>query len=148
MNIYGHEIYCIDIRNFHMRFGLDYQGPPRELKEELSKFRLDFMQEELFEYELACERGDLEGQFDALIDLVYVALGTAHMQGFPFPEGWALVHKANMSKKRVLTAEGSKRNSPYDVVKPQGWKAPDLWPILRRLLDEHDRNEQSLLKST
>jgi len=130
-----------DIRNFHEKFGIDYDGPPRELPGDLSQFRLDFMQEELYEYELACEEGDLPAQFDALIDLVYVALGTAHMQGFPFTEGWDLVHDANMKKRRVISASESKRNSPYDLVKPSGWKSPDLWPILRRLADE-DNNSQ------
>ena len=127
-----------DIRDFHKRFCIDYDGPPRELPGDLSKFRLEFMQEELLEYELACENGDIEGQFDALIDLVYVVLGTAHMQGFPFTEGWDLVHDANMRKVRG-TRYTSKRDSPYDVVKPEGWKNPDLWSILRRLLDEQDK---------
>ena len=129
-----------DIKNFMEKFGIDYDGFPRELPGDLSKFRIDFMQEELLEYELASEVGDIEGQFDALIDLVYVAIGTAHFHGFPFTEGWDLVHAANMTKVRG-TRETSKRNSPYDIIKPEGWRSPDLWPILRRLLDEHNRKD-------
>ncbi len=30
-----------DIKNFHEKFGIDYNGPPRELSADLFKFRLD-----------------------------------------------------------------------------------------------------------
>jgi predicted HAD superfamily Cof-like phosphohydrolase len=40
-------------------------------------------------------------------------------------EGWNRVHAANMQKVKG-TQEISKRNSPYDVVKPKDWTPPDL----------------------
>jgi predicted HAD superfamily Cof-like phosphohydrolase len=112
-----------DIKEFHEKFGLDYQGPPRQLDLELRVFRKDFMKEELTEY---CQSDDLHGQLDALVDLVYVALGTAYMQGFDFNEAWRRVHEANMKKVRADRADQSKRGSTFDVVKPPGWTAPDL----------------------
>src|SRR5271168_4636377 len=79
-----------DIRQFHEKFGLSYNGKPRVLDEELAKFRVGFMAEELGEYclnhqdteELVYQLKEkcvpqnipLDKQFDALIDLVYVAL--------------------------------------------------------------------------
>jgi predicted HAD superfamily Cof-like phosphohydrolase len=123
-------IMTMDITEFHEKFGLAYAGPPRELDPELHKFRSKFMQEELDEYNEAHAKGDLHGQFDALIDLAYVLLGTAHLQGLPFAEGWNRVHTANMAKVRAERSEDSKRGSTFDVVKPEGWTAPDLSDLL------------------
>jgi predicted HAD superfamily Cof-like phosphohydrolase len=116
----------VDIANFHMKFELEYNGPPRELEEKLSNFRFHFMAEELSEYLKSVNKGDLEGQLDALVDLVYVAVGTAYLQGFDFDEAWRRVHDANMKKVRAKTISDSKRASTYDVVKPEGWTPPDL----------------------
>lgn len=69
-------------------------------------------------------------QFDALIDLAYVVLGTAHLQGFDFEEGWRRVHAANMSKVRARRKSDSKRKSKFDVVKPEGWQAPVLTDLI------------------
>lgn len=64
--------------------------------------------------------------FDALIDLVYVALGTAYLHRFPFNEGWARVQEANMRKVRANKKSDSKRRTTHDVVKPPGWRSPEL----------------------
>lgn len=121
-----------DIEDFHVKFGLTYEGPPRQLDEEATKFRVGFMQEELDEYRAAVYAGDLAGQFDALIDLVYVALGTAYLQGFPFGDGWKEVHRANMSKVRAKDVGESKRSSTLDVVKPANFVPPDIDAIVQR----------------
>jgi predicted HAD superfamily Cof-like phosphohydrolase len=136
----------LDIQQFHERFGLDYDGKPRELPDDLRKFRIQFLAEELCEYvglkgtpkDLVASvlrdhdfKPQLEDQLDALVDLVYVALGTAYLHGFTFDEAWRLVHTANMRKVRVTRAIDSSRNSVYDVCKPDGWKAPDLSHLVR-----------------
>ena len=123
--IHGHRL-MPDIVAFHCKFGLAYDGPPRPLPKELGAFRYKFMEEELHEYATAINESDLAKQLDALVDLVYVALGTAHLHGFNFDEAWRRVHLANMSKVRVERAEDSKRGSTFDVVKPLGWTPPDL----------------------
>ena len=140
-----------DIRKFHEKFGLAYQGPPRELPEDLQGFRMVFMAEELCEYATdnptfhqliqsafkdRSSDQPLEKQLDALVDLVYVALGTAYLHGFNFSEAWNRVHEANMAKVRVERIADSKRGSVYDVVKPEGWKAPDL----SDLVDTHNKS--------
>lgn len=130
-----------DIEDFHEKFGLSYKGKPRALLGELFDFRLGFMREEVNEYEdeqealkIALDRNDeqgialrLEKQLDALIDEVYVVLGTAYLQFGRriFNEAWDRVHRANMQKIRAETKDDSKRGSTFDVVKPQGWKAPN-----------------------
>jgi predicted HAD superfamily Cof-like phosphohydrolase len=124
------DLYAL-IKEFHTKFKLDYEGPPRNLDSDLATFRIDFMDEELSEYALATTTGVLHGQLDALVDLVYVALGTAYMQGFNFNEAFKRVHEANMNKVRTPSTKESLRNSEYDVVKPKGWVAPDLSDLVK-----------------
>lgn len=120
-----------DVGRFHERFDLDnvtHRGAgPREWNEEQLKFRIKFMQEELDEFVEGFEERDDAKMFDALIDLVYVALGTAHVQGYPWEEGWARVQYANMQKVRAAKdGSDSLRGSAFDVVKPEGWRPPDI----------------------
>lgn len=70
--------------------------------------------------------------FDALLDLVYVAHGTAHLLGYPWQIGWNAVQRANISKERAA-ADGSdsKRGSSFDVIKPAGWTPPPIDRILQ-----------------
>lgn len=134
-----------DIVQFHEKFGLMYDGPPRILQDELYSFRFKFMHEELDEYDREQESISmmanalpssirytnkidqcLEKQLDALVDLVYVVLGTAYLQFGReiFLEAWKRVHKANMAKVRAERAGDSKRGSTFDVIKPEGWTPP------------------------
>lgn len=122
----------MDVNTFHRKFELFYDGPPRQLPEDIKDLRVNFLQEELDEYKEAVQAGDLTKQFDALIDLVYVAMGNAQLQGFPWVPGWKEVHRANMSKVRASTAEESKRGHSFDVVKPADFVPPD--GALKKLL--------------
>lgn len=115
-----------DIKEFHTKFDLVYEGPPRTLPEELAEFRAHFLREEVIEYLEATDSASMIDQLDALVDIVYVALGTAYFHGFDFAEAWRRVHAANMTKVRAKDEGESKRNSSYDVVKPISWVAPDL----------------------
>lgn len=155
------QSYFQDIADFHMKFELSYdQNNPRELPNDIALFRIGFMCEELAEYAQASgfvniarslndlhehikenkrwvvnrlEMRNVEVQFDSLIDLVYVALGTDYLHGFNFDKGWDIVHGANMKKIRVENIQDSKRGSKYDVVKPRGWKIPDLSHLVKPL---------------
>lgn len=122
-----------DVVQFHTKFGINYQGKPRVLPQGEQGNRLRFLNEELEEYRMAMllctrelEADDLDkAEFnhnlaeclDALVDLVYVAMGTAHLHGFDFNEAWRRVHAANMLKTR---GEGWKK-----VIKPPGWEPPN-----------------------
>lgn len=146
-----------DVRDFHMKFGLptDQIWPPTNLDAGLARFRLKFLLEELSELMIAMgfhgpsmtmkttaqamemygpdSEPNLPDAADALADLVYVALGTAHLMGIPFDEIWAEVQRANMAKERSSGADDvrSKRRHASDVVKPAGWRPPDHEPALR-----------------
>ena len=141
-----------DVVLFHNKFKLqETDHPGHVLPRDVTKFRLKFLLEELVEYADAVDfrlvveedgptfvedRGDIgihaEKAFDSLIDLVYVALGTAFLHRFPFNEGWDRVQEANMSKVRAEGADDprSVRKHTCDVVKPQGWQAPVLTDLL------------------
>lgn len=115
-----------DIREFMTKFGQAYEDGPRELPASLASFRSTLMIEELTEWSQATGRGDHPEVLDALVDLVYVTLGTAYVTGFDFNEAWRRVHEANMKKVNATTEADSKRGSKIDIVKPEGWTAPDL----------------------
>ncbi len=124
------------VGQFHTKFGLPtaYKGPPRWLSPEELEFRIRFIREELDEYLEGVLSKDMAKAADALVDLVYVVLGTAHFHAFPFDEIFAEVQRANMAKERSSgdSDPRSKRGSSLDVVKPVGWTPPDVEGILRR----------------
>lgn len=132
----------MDIAAFHTKFEIPRPATPSLLPAEDMGFRLSFLFEEMQELVDAYEGDNLEEQFDALIDLVYVALGTAWMLGVPFGEGWARVHNANMKKVRCTDEfdPRSKRMHKLDVVKPEGWEPPYLKDLVSPIVmaDEND----------
>jgi hypothetical protein len=171
-----------DVGDFHEKFGLYNVGaessplrdgvfhfppgprPAADITEELLKFRLKFLEEELIELAQSMHfarlakpgGGDMIGvsvdhphAFDALLDLVYVALGTAHLLGYPWQAGWEAVQAANMAKERCAinhvwsqNDDGTccdqprwkhgTRGSTFDVLKPPGWTPPDIAAVLRK----------------
>ncbi|MCA1807245.1 MAG: nucleoside triphosphate pyrophosphohydrolase family protein [Actinobacteria bacterium] len=126
-----------DVGNFHEKFGLDnvtFKGPgPREVPDELIRFRIGFLVEELEEFIAGAVDGDDEQMFDALLDLAYVAFGTAHLLGYPWQVGWDEVQRANMKKIRAAKdGSNSKRGSSFDVVKPPHWTPPDIKAVLEK----------------
>lgn len=133
-----------DVGDFHHKFELphtncttleDHEGVSvgaREWDPSVIDFRINFLEEELREFREAAEKQDHAKMFDALIDLVYVAHGTAHVLGYPWEEGWDAVQAANMAKERALAADDvrSLRQSKWDVVKPEGWEPPNIEAVL------------------
>lgn len=114
-----------NVEEFHEKFDLPMADKPTFLPYHQCHHRIKFMEEELTEFKDAAAAGDLAGQADALIDLVYVAMGTAVQMGLPWEELWADVHRANMEKER-----GESRRSKVDVIKPPGWVGPQTEAIL------------------
>jgi predicted HAD superfamily Cof-like phosphohydrolase len=145
-----------DVKEFLEKFGLTVPTIARghALGAEIQRVRAQHLLEELKEYLVAVGFRlepsmdgtvrlvndefalDAEGAFDALIDLAYVAIGTAILHRFKWEEGWARVHAANMKRVRVERADQSTRESTFDLMKPPGWKAPVLGDLLD--LDEEE----------
>ncbi len=110
-----------DVYAFHQHFQLLAHTIPGHLSPRKTAERIAFMHEELSEFVDAASRNDLVQMADALIDLVYVTMGTAVMMGLPWQALWDVVHTANMRKVRRASLTGDHR----DVVKPPGWAAPE-----------------------
>lgn len=107
-----------DIDSFYVKFHFPRTVMPTPLGAlGASGFeRLRHLREEIDELEAAIAAGDVAAQTDALVDLVYVALGTAWVAGLPWASAWDAVHAANMRK---VSGTGPKR-----VAKPAGWTDP------------------------
>jgi predicted HAD superfamily Cof-like phosphohydrolase len=124
-----------DIDNFHKKYGFEKNekiGIPDD--NELVNFRTSFLMEELAEYTNAITKKDKAGALDALVDIVYIALGTAWLFNLPFGKAWTEVQKANMSKIRAKDTTG-KRGTAFDVVKPKDWKAPNIERIIEEEIE-------------
>lgn len=145
-----------DVEDFHRKFGINYQGPPRIPSPELMRFRIKFMREEINEYEehmdaaafLLASNGsrdeitaELAEALDALVDLMYVTLGTAHLQGFNYiREAWSRVHNKNMQKIRPPGAPTNPEELvKMKIIKPPGWTPPDH----RDLVKHHAHGDDS-----
>ena len=80
---------------------------------------------------------DTAGALDALVDIVYIALGTAWLFNLPFEKAWKEVQRANMEKIRAKDTTG-KRGTKFDVIKPKNWKPPNIDQIVE---EEIEKNE-------
>jgi len=112
------------VKATHKKFGIDYTGDPRHLEAEEKAFRVVCLREEIDEYEEAKSKED---ELDALIDVIFFALGTLERHGYPFTSPFIKVTQANMAKKLAKASNVvSKRSFDIDLIKPDGWKAPDM----------------------
>ena len=115
------------VKDFHEKFelGID-RFKDEDMTAEEWELRHARLEEEFQEYlDAASEDNDVE-LFDAIIDLVYIALGTCYLRGWDFETGFKRVHAANMAKERAESPRSSKYGSTFDIVKPEGWKPPVL----------------------
>lgn len=121
------------VRDFQEQFKQGYTGPPRELPASVASLRKKLTLEEATELVLAIDRGELDEQLDALCDMLYVVIGTAIQLGVDqvLTEAFWRVHLANMGKVLVPSRHESKRDSAWDIVKPEGWSKPDLSDLVK-----------------
>ena len=121
-----------DVLEFQKKFDMiELKGDNKviQLTEEQKETRITLLKEELQEFITACIEDDMYEQADALVDLVYIALGTSNLMNLPFQELWDDVHKANMRKERGIKPS---RNLKVDVIKPEGWVGPKTEEIIKK----------------
>lgn len=111
-----HEI--DDVRALHEKFGLPIKEKV-EVDWEIAESRYEFIKEEFNELHHALIKMDIKEFADALIDIVYVAKGSAIMLGLPWEELWNDVQRANMEKVKTEDKDHHK-----GVSKPEGWLPP------------------------
>ena len=84
------------------------------------------------EYEELCEAirdNDKVEQLDALIDILVVTIGAIRTGGFDGEGAWKEVMDTNFAKIDPETGKVRKREDGK-VLKPEGWKAPELAPFI------------------
>jgi len=123
------EKQLLQLRAFQTAFNAPMPEKPTMLDSKRAHLRQRLLQEEVTELKKA---ETLEDVSDAIIDSMYILLGTAHEYGIAdrlslmFDE----VHSANMRKlgddgKPIYRKDGK-------VLKPEGWMPPNLKTILSR----------------
>lgn len=110
----------------HAKFDLLISEKPMRLTRRKLGERIACLREELEEFIVAANNGDLVEMADALVDLVIFAKGTAVMLGIPWAELFDDVMRANLAKVRGVGHRGHK----VDLVKPPGWQGPQGRAIL------------------
>ena len=95
------------------------------------QFRLytKLIEEECRELDVLQSANDKESELDALIDILVVTIGAIHSAGFDAEGAWKEVMKTNFAKIDKETGKVRKREDGK-VLKPIGWKPPDLKPFL------------------
>lgn len=77
----------------------------------------------------ALSKGDIVEIADAIVDSIWLLMGTADIFGIPLSECFEEVYRSNMSK---LPEDGIPlRRQDGKVLKPPGYTPPDLVPILQ-----------------
>lgn len=120
------------VREFHTKFRQPDLTAPGELPASVASLRIKLIREEADELAKAVERGENEELLDALCDLLYVTYGTAIAAGMGdvIDEAFRRVHESNMAKALAPSRHQSKRDSKWDIVKPEGWTPPDLRDLI------------------
>ena len=92
---------------------------------------LKLMQEEVGELQTAVDNNDRVEQLDALIDIMVVTVGALQSLGVDAEGAWKEVMSTNFAKIDSLTGRVRKREDGK-VLKPLGWKPPELSKYINR----------------
>lgn len=113
------------VREFHKNFGHPVADKPTYMKLQRSEERYAYMLEELNEFAVA---GSVVDQADAMIDLMYFALGTLVEIGVKPDALFDIVQQANMSK---VWPDGTVKYDPITnkILKPPTFVRPE--PLLQ-----------------
>ena len=126
-----------DVEDFHEAFGLGHPDTPIMPTSISHDMRVSLIEEELYEFDDAgnelrysqTNEAFIKAQAkiaDSLTDLLYVVYGAAVTYGIDLEPMWKVVHHANMGKV------GGGRREDGKILKPKGWKHPDLIPLIEQ----------------
>ena len=104
------------------KFATACDQPPSE---ENYKMYLSLVDEEMDELLEAVAANDKVEQLDALIDILVVTMGAIRAAGWDGEAAWKEVMDTNFAKIDPDTGKVRKREDGK-VLKPEGWKAPQL----------------------
>jgi len=126
------------VREFQRAFGHPWRDTPATMDSDRAQKRYTWMLEELNEF---LQADEVVEQADAMIDLMYFALGTLVEMGVRPAVLFDIVHTANMSK---LWPDGKPHyNAMGKTVKPAGWQDPHekLRLAIERMKDAADGSD-------
>jgi len=95
------------------------------------KLYVDLISEEYQELHDAIKEHDKVETLDALIDILVVTIGAINSMGADGEGAWNEVMQTNFAKIDPETGKVRKREDGK-VLKPEGWKAPELEPFLAK----------------
>ena len=107
-------------------FGTACDQPPSEAN---YKMYLGLIDEEVGELLEAVAEDDKVEQLDALVDILVVTIGAIRAAGWDGAGAWEEVMRTNFAKIDPETGKVRKREDGK-VLKPEGWKAPQLEKFL------------------
>jgi predicted HAD superfamily Cof-like phosphohydrolase len=120
-----------DINDMHAKFGVHKwvqaeQQSDNEIRRlnQLLKFRMRMIQEEVDETNAAIRNNDPQEIVDGLIDMCVFAIGTLDAFGIDAYEAWDQVHNSNMSKEPGIKPSRPNPLGLPDLIKPEGWQGP------------------------
>jgi predicted HAD superfamily Cof-like phosphohydrolase len=108
-------------------FAVACDQPPSEAN---YKMYLDLIREEMTELEEAILDNDKVEQLDALVDILVVTMGAIRAAGWDGEAAWKEVMDTNFAKIDPTTGKVIKREDGK-VLKPEGWKAPELAQFIK-----------------
>jgi predicted HAD superfamily Cof-like phosphohydrolase len=118
-----------DIKEFQKAFGCNVQEQPYIPSKEISTLRISLLLEEVQELVKAKEDEDIVEITDAIVDIMYIILGTACEYGVIdyLPAAWDLVHRNNMTK---VGPDGKVQRRPDGkIMKPENYVKVELKTI-------------------
>lgn len=93
--------------------------------EETFKLYSRLIEEEFQEFNVAYHQQDEVEQLDACMDMIWVILGYCYMKGYDVSGAWKEVARSNLCKIDEKTGKVIRREDGK-ILKPEGWKPPDL----------------------
>jgi len=142
-----------DIHDMHEKFGakewVDHKFAMKNFKtlNDFLAFRLDFLEEEFEETQMAFLKKDPTEVVDGLIDLIVIAIGTLQLFDCDADLAWNEVLRANMEKE---PGANKSRKNPFglpDMNKPEGWKGPEYHAGHVGMLTEIFKNEKERIQT-
>ena len=119
-----------DVAAFHKACSVPVLLSPQVPSEDRQRLRFELIDEEVNrELIPAIRDGNLPAIADAMADAIYVIVGAALEYGIPLGAVWQAVQASNMAKVDPVTGMVRKR-ADGKVLKPEGWKPPDIAGIL------------------
>jgi len=112
------------VKKFHKKFKVPILKKPSLVPKDRSELRYALMKEEVEEYLLGAQNGDLENIAKELVDILYAVYGTILEHG--------LQNKIDKIFKEVHLSNMSKDYSPGKMIKGKKYFKPKLKKILKK----------------